>query len=144
MSNLEYACRECSFEIYIPIGAFESTVVGLYDDRRFPGRCIVVLRDHYEHLDQVPERLALEMQRLCTAVGRTLRSAGLATRVNYAVLGNEHPHVHTHVIPRGGPNDLVPKRPPWQHPHPVTKLAHAERTALLDLLKRSLHQFEAG
>ena len=48
------------------------------------------------------------------AVGRTLETTFSAVKMNYNVLGNWVPHLHTHVVPRY-PDD---PRPGWPFPFP--------------------------
>jgi len=80
-------------------------------DQSYAGRSLVVLKkSHYEDPLDVPEEefsaIVGEVRRLARAVQRALASP----RINYAILGNEVPHVHWHVIPR------YPDDPNWGHP----------------------------
>jgi diadenosine tetraphosphate (Ap4A) HIT family hydrolase len=68
--------------------------VGLYDDARFPGRLILSLDEHFEHLEDVPEDLANLFMRDIQLLTRGMRAALMVNRVNVAVLGNQDPHVH--------------------------------------------------
>lgn len=99
--------------------------VGLYDDARFPGRCLVVLDEHYEHLSDVPDDVANEFFRDVRQVGRAILRVTVADRVNYAALGNAEPHVHFHVIPRTVAGDPVPEQAPWATPLPRAPLPPA-------------------
>jgi diadenosine tetraphosphate (Ap4A) HIT family hydrolase len=47
-------------------------------------------------------------------VGRAIESAFGAVKMNYEVLGNSLPHLHTHVMPRYSEDP----RPGWPFPHP--------------------------
>lgn len=115
-STASYTCDSCGFSLWHPIVPLVVSAVGLYDDDRFPGRALVVLREHHEHWDAVPAELAGRFTNDMLVVGRVLRTTFGADRVNYAVLGNVESHVHAHVIPRYLPTDPIPARPPWEHP----------------------------
>jgi diadenosine tetraphosphate (Ap4A) HIT family hydrolase len=130
-------CGDCGFEIYLPLLQSGVCVLGLYDDSRFPGRCILSLKDHFEHLDEVPAGVLREFNANATAIGRTMREKSLAIRVNYAVLGNEHPHVHMHIIPRRS-TDQIPNRPIWEHPEKAGGLATVEKDHLIEVLRSRL------
>lgn len=114
---MTWTCASCGFDLWIPVASLAASEVGFYDDARFPGRCIVALRDHHEHLDEVPADLRRAFGDDVARVGAAVRAAVDPVRVNYAVLGNTVAHVHSHVIPRPV-DDPVPMRPPWEHPVP--------------------------
>jgi len=123
---MSWACQHCGFDLWVPVATVGVSEVGFYDDGRFPGRCIVALREHYEHLDEVPAELRRGFSDDVARVGSVLRATVDPVRVNYAVLGNTVAHVHCHVIPRPH-DDPVPTRPPWEHPSP--RAANVPRTA---------------
>lgn len=128
---------DCGFELWIPVADLSVSTVGLYDDGRFPGRCIVALREHHTALEDLDDHEAAEFMGDMRAVGRAVRSLTGAPRVNYAVLGNTEPHVHCHVIPRHY-DDPVPTRPPWEHPAKKFKLPGSEITRLAQQLAQLL------
>ena len=107
-----YVCSECKFKVWNPVGETDNSIVGFYNDGRFPGRCIVLLRSHFDHILDVPDDLfhtfMMDVRRASQAVAQV---AG-AERMNIAVLGNKEPHVHAHVIPRHA-TELRPEQPPW-------------------------------
>jgi diadenosine tetraphosphate (Ap4A) HIT family hydrolase len=127
-----WLCSACGFDFYVPIGALRYTYVGLYDDARFPGRCLVAYRDHVEDFAEMSDASAHEFMDDVRRVGRILRRVVSADRVNYAVLGNAVTHVHAHVIPRWD-TDPLPTKAPWSDPRLATPLPEGER---LDLVRR--------
>jgi diadenosine tetraphosphate (Ap4A) HIT family hydrolase len=133
-----YRCDHCGFEIFIPIAETDEAALGLYDDDRFPGRCLLVLKSHFEHLDEIPEHLASSFLLQAMDTGRVLRTSGLGPRVNYAVLGNEHPHVHYHIIPRQSASDAIPRRPVWEHPLKARKLSSSARKRVIGEIRDAL------
>jgi diadenosine tetraphosphate (Ap4A) HIT family hydrolase len=122
----------------VVVGTLTVTSVGLYDDGRFPGRLLVSLNPHYEHLEEVPEHLAHSFTSDIQFASRMLRKVTGAERVNVAILGNQEPHVHAHLIPRLPLHEPIPHRSPWEDPRPRERLAAADRTRLTHDLSRAL------
>jgi diadenosine tetraphosphate (Ap4A) HIT family hydrolase len=130
-------CEDCGFDLWIPVAEYEHSVLGLYNDDRFPGRCILMIKGHYEHLDEVPSYIAEAFMRETIHAGGAVRKVMGAARVNYATLGNTLAHVHTHIIPRYK-NDLVPTRPPWEHPDKAGKLSSEEVRDIVTRLQNEI------
>ncbi len=121
-------CRTCGFELRRPFAELPSSWLAIYSDARFPGRCILLLKQHYEHFDAVPGRIAEQFTRDMQAAGGAIMRATGALRMNYALLGNSEPHLHCHLIPRQI-GDPVVREPPWLHPEresPLTEARHVE------------------
>lgn len=128
-------CVACGFSLWLPIAALKVSRVGLYDDARFPGRMIVSLNDHVEHLDEAdPDLLAAFIGDIQRA-SLVLRKIGDVDRVNVAMLGNKVPHLHAHVIPRRITDDNHGVSP-WEGAAPLVRLDDAARVQLLDELRR--------
>tara|TARA_Y100000310_G_C20597996_1_gene771509 strand:- start:752 stop:1189 length:438 start_codon:yes stop_codon:yes gene_type:complete len=110
------ACKTCGFELYNPIeddGILVTSNLGLYNDGRFPGRCILSLFSHATELIKLdPDHLS-EFMWDVQAAGKAVQEATGADRINYAILGNAEPHVHCHIIPRVFEDDPNPKSTPW-------------------------------
>jgi diadenosine tetraphosphate (Ap4A) HIT family hydrolase len=136
--RLGYRCEACGFELWRPITELRASSLGLYDDARFPGRCLVVLRQHYEHLDEVPTELLAAFTEDVRSVYGVLRSELLADRANVAVLGNRVPHIHAHVVPRYRDFDPAPYDDPWRHPDPPRPLSPEVADGLVLRLSRAL------
>jgi diadenosine tetraphosphate (Ap4A) HIT family hydrolase len=136
--SASYQCSICGFNLWLPLIRLDVSTLGLYDDARFPGRCILALHDHYEDLSEVELDLLQRFANDVRRAGGAIKAASDADRMNYAVLGNVEPHVHFHLIPRLFAIDPVPRRPPWEHPEPVSLLPPAEvhrlSDAIVDLL----------
>ena len=94
------------------VGSLRETVVILGDNQGARGWCTLVLREHCEHLAELPierqERVFGEVARVAAAV----RAAFGPVRINYECLGNVAPHVHWHVVPRHG-DDPTPRATVW-------------------------------
>lgn len=138
MAASPYSCATCGFDLWIPVVSLSVSEVGFYDDGRFPGRCLVVLRDHEEHLTDLPTTLLHGFMSDVQRVGGGVRSVTGSQRVNFAVLGNTEPHLHCHVIPRGAPGDVNITRTPWEHPAPKHSIGPERRATLLAELRHEL------
>ncbi len=114
------------------------STAGLYDDARFPGRCLLVLDEHHDDLLDVPSELMSAYLADLRDLRDAIRNVTGAQRVNYAALGNAEPHVHWHVVPRRPDTEPQPGRSPWQDPRPQTRLPRGEREDLARTLRARL------
>ncbi|MCC6951245.1 MAG: HIT family protein [Phycisphaerales bacterium] len=71
------------------------------------GWCVAILREHAEHMDDLPpERQARvwgDVARVARAIRRVFAAHGEGggpVRLNYECLGNVVPHIHWHIVPR--------------------------------------------
>jgi diadenosine tetraphosphate (Ap4A) HIT family hydrolase len=117
-------------ELWIPLAELKVSTLGLYDDARYPGRCLLVLQDHYDDMTTMPESLAVALLRDARLAAAAIQHAVNADRINYAVLGNKISHVHYHLIPRSWDFDVAPRRSPWQTDQPVRALEQSVRTEI--------------
>jgi diadenosine tetraphosphate (Ap4A) HIT family hydrolase len=79
------------------------TVVLLHRHQTWPGWCVLMLKEHAEHLHELDaERHAGVMVDVRTTA-RAIVKAFSPSRINYECLGNVLAHVHWHVIPRYPP-----------------------------------------
>jgi diadenosine tetraphosphate (Ap4A) HIT family hydrolase len=131
-------CERCGFSLWVPIVALDVSTLGLYDDRRYPGRCLLVLNEHFEDLGAMPGDLACALLTDARVAAGAIQEATGTRRVNYAVLGNAEPHVHFHLIPRGGPADPAPGRSPWQTTSLAEPLHAKRRTDLVQQIGSSV------
>lgn len=129
-------CSTCGFELYYPLGSTATAWISLYDDGRFPGRLIVALKDHYDHMEEVPENLFARYMKDITVLSRELKEILGSPRINMAILGNTVEHVHAHLIPRYPLAEEKPNKSPWDDPRSHSELA--DRNAIMRLLKENL------
>lgn len=138
MTGAAAKCEQCGFWLYNPVASTSLVDVGLYDDDRYPGRCLVVWHDHVEHLDELGADDLLRFWGAVQQVTRCLKSVLGVSRVNVAVLGNREPHLHAHVVPRGGPKDVVQDQAPWAHPDPAQPMDAGALAELMGSLRIAL------
>ena len=84
---------------------FEDEVSLAFLDRRpvFPGHCLLVPKEHYETLDDLPGSLIghlfTNVQTLSRAVESGLNADGTFVAINNRI-SQSVPHLHVHVVPR--------------------------------------------
>lgn len=142
-SKEDTTCGECGFGLWIPIGSFSSSHVGLYSDARFRGRCIVTLNEHADHMEDLPADTVSSFMLNVSLISRALRIATGAERINVAVLGNQEGHVHAHLIPRYPDSEPFPNKAPWEDTRARAKLPPADEAELVATISRALVQVSA-
>lgn len=134
-------CATCGFELWNPITPTPRLAVSdlaLYDDSRFPGRCILRLGEHSESLTDLAAKEASAFMLDVREAMQAIQLVTGAERVNVAVLGNTVSHVHAHLIPRFPANEEKPEKSPWDDPRPKTALPAALRFELIMALEEAL------
>lgn len=132
---MSYECLECGMEQWAPVNlGLRVTHADFYPDARFPGRLVLMLEDHYDHLHEVPDELMAEFMRDVKKVSKLLMGLEGVRRVNMAVLGNSVPHVHAHLIPRY-PGESLPDKSPWNDPRPFTTILRATQNLVITQLE---------
>jgi len=116
----------------------ESYVV-LADEQAYRGYCLLLLKDHAEHVTDLPLERQVRLWEDVSHLGSVLMRELSPVRLNYACLGNWMTHVHWHVIPRYA-DDSEAQHPIWVRPLAERRLelVGAEREALLADLRRGL------
>lgn len=125
------ACRDCGFDLYLPVSNLAVSSLGLYDDLRFPGRCILSLNAHYDDMVDVPQEMLNSFMEDARKAIKVIMDATGCARVNFAILGNRESHVHAHLIPRYPDNEEFPDCSPWNDRRIKGTLPVGERDALL-------------
>jgi diadenosine tetraphosphate (Ap4A) HIT family hydrolase len=130
MSDDSYTCDHCAFSVATPLARLSASTLGLFPDRRLPGRCVLVLDGHHEHFEELPDTLAQRFMADTHRAARAIREVTGSQRLNYAMLGNQVAHLHMHVMPRGGPGDSNPLVSPWELEEPEAPLDDSTRADL--------------
>ena len=110
-----YQCPFCGIAATLPEPEAESAVV-LIEPRVFAlvprnhygglrGNCIVVPRDHYENVLDIPDALGADIFRATRVLARAMLAAfgceGISTRQHNGPAGNQDVwHYHLHIVPR--------------------------------------------
>ena len=133
-------CSACSGTWPDParrIAGLSLTVAYLHDDQFLPGWTVLVLRRHATELWELTREERAELVEEVTTVARALGDTYGAVKLNYALLGNQLPHVHWHIVPRRR-DDPAPLEAPWSIPHAPRRLAPAELEERLAALRLRL------
>lgn len=132
------ACPECGFKLWLPIAELQRSRLGLYDDARFPGRCILVFDRHEEQLHELSPSEACAFLEDAQVAARAIARATASPRINYAIFGNTEPHLHWHLIPRQPGDEPLPARPPWEHPERPAPLGADQVTRLVKSIRDAI------
>jgi histidine triad (HIT) family protein len=89
----------------VPHLVFEDELMVAFLDHRpvFPGHCLLIPKEHFETLVDLPQRLLEPLfgdaQQLARAVERGMEADGTLVLMNNRV-SQSVPHLHIHVVPR--------------------------------------------
>lgn len=121
------------------IATLAESHVTLADEQAYRGYCLLLLKDHHDHLDYLPLERQLRLWEDVARVAAAIRSRFEPVRLNYACLGNFVTHVHWHVIPRYA-GDPEPQHPIWVRPldERRPRLPQTERERLITTLRAAL------
>src|SRR5690349_20221655 len=102
-------CKFCAIDPAIAVHETSDCLVFLDYRPVFPGHCLVIPKQHYETLPELPpkllEPLFHEVQRVARAVETALGAQGSFVAVNNKV-SQSVPHLHVHVVPRRAKDGL--------------------------------------
>jgi len=122
---------------------FEDEISLAFLDHRpvFPGHCLLIPKEHYETLTDLPENLIgpffRNVQLLSSAVESALEAHGTFVAMNNRV-SQSVPHLHTHVVPRrrkDGLKGFFWPRYPYQSEDEADAVQVAIRSAVDALIK---------
>src|SRR5580692_1988277 len=98
------SCKFCEIASQSVIVFEDSISLGFLDHRPlFPGHVLLIPKDHYETLADLPPNLIGpffgNVQRLTSAVERGMHAEGTFVAINNRV-SQSVPHLHVHIVPR--------------------------------------------
>jgi histidine triad (HIT) family protein len=141
--NIDRGCKFCkliSGEVYSYM-VFEDEVSLAFLDYRplFHGHCLLVPKDHYETLVDLPANLIAPLfnnvQLLAHAVEKGLRAEGSFVAINNRV-SQSVPHLHIHVVPRrrkDGLRGFFWPRHPYKDKDAILKIQNLLRSTIAKL-----------
>lgn len=106
----------------------------------YKGMALFIAKDHVTELHQLAtERKKLFLYEM-SIVAEAVQRAFKPVKLNYELLGNAHPHLHWHVVPRHA-DDPLPNRPIWVIEKEIREADSARPSAEeLKLLKSMLNK----
>lgn len=131
----------CDFVLFQPIHELKTSSLGLYNDSRFPGRCILKLNKHYDHLDEIPDPELYDFMVDVKKCVKVMKHVLQVDRVNFAILGNTVSHVHAHLIPRYPDAEKFPDKSPWNDDRVNETLTEQQLTVLCKNLLNGFTNF---
>ena len=130
-------CRVISGDLPAHVVYEDALTVAFLDHRPlFPGHVLLIPREHYETIEDLPpalvEPLFAEARRIAGAVRRAMGSEGTFVALNNRV-SQSVPHLHVHIVPRNrkdGLRGIFWPRNPYEGEAHVAATAEAIRTEL--------------
>lgn len=128
------------------IAELDETYVVLGDNQGCLGWCVLWLKEHVEHMDELPierqQRVFGEVAHVARAIRATFPNSSAGNgppRINYECLGNVVAHVHWHVIPRHA-NDPTPRATVWGWSGNTLRgmMGETERVALAAQIRQNM------
>jgi diadenosine tetraphosphate (Ap4A) HIT family hydrolase len=128
------------------IAELPTSWVVLGENQGAPGWCVLLLKEHHEHLAALSAteqgRVFDDVARVAAAIRAVFPTSGKGggpPRINYECLGNLVPHIHWHVIPRHA-DDPEPTKTVWVWPEERLKgtMSGEERRALIQKLRAAM------
>lgn len=97
------------------IAELEESIVILAHDQFYPGYSILILKDHEEHLAQLPVERQARLWNEVACVASAMTQVVNPDRINFECLGNMVSHIHWHIVPRYA-DDPRKHEPIWLRP----------------------------
>lgn len=131
-------CVMCRLEQLPIVTELKSGKVILVDDAVCPGYCILVYRRHATELYELTQDERAQFMEDISHIAQALKNELRPAKLNYAILGNEVPHLHCHIIPRF-PDDPLWGAAIWKRPTgPTPGMPPAALDALVERLRGAL------
>ncbi|MGE3109984.1 MAG: HIT family protein [Phycisphaerales bacterium] len=107
------------------VAELAESVAVLHEHQCLAGWCVLLLKEHAEHLWSLPVARQARLFDDVARVAQAVRHVCLPRRINYECLGNVMAHVHWHVVPRyTAPTDPDPAAPVWVQPREFLQCGH--------------------
>ena len=86
--------------LMVPVCEFENSILYLYRENSYPGRCILVPKRHLRTMTQLETGERAEVFETAARVAKALEALWQPDQINYLMLGDLSPHVHLHIVPK--------------------------------------------
>jgi diadenosine tetraphosphate (Ap4A) HIT family hydrolase len=120
----------------------ESGYVVIGDHQFFRGYTLFLSKKHCSELHELDYRDRKKFLEEMSLVAQTVHQTFKPDKLNYELLGNQHPHLHWHLIPRHS-DDPSPNKPIWSIDKEIrssdeTKPSPTELLELKEILLKAL------
>ena len=138
--NCQYCLKGSEIDYYAEfLIGLDNSIVYLYKDSNYPGRCVVAAKDHLERIYKQPDSFSCGFMNEVFKVARAIEQATGADNVNIATYGDGVTHIHFHLTPKvkGGPQwgtafivDRFNAKPPQAQPMTKQQIAEYKKKIL--------------
>jgi len=117
-----------------------SGYVSIGHNQYYKGYCLFISNIHASDLHELDRELRNKFLIDMALVEEVIYVTFKPKKINIELLGNSHPHLHWHIIPRYE-NDTLPKIPVWNNPEFLINKTRPSRYELNTLKKMLLEGF---
>lgn len=119
----------------LPVHNLALSRVLLMNDVRFPWLILVPMRDAIREVYELSIEDRTQLMEEISSVAQAFQAYTHADKINIALLGNQVPQLHAHIIARFKGDDAWPN-PVWSAPTARRSYTEAESRALVTVFKR--------
>ena len=122
------------------IHEFKNSYLFLGEHQYYKGYCVLVSKEHYREMIDLPEKLRDELFREMMKAHEVISQVFNPKKMNLSSLGNVVDHIHWHFFPRYE-DDPHFKNPPWlqMNQFDSAKINSHERDKLIEMMKQHFH-----
>ena len=101
MSNCFYCEQGKTLgDLMIPVCELEHTMVYLVKNQNYPGRSVVVYKEHVHEMFELSEEKRCGYFNELSRVAQALSELCKADKMNFGIYGDTVPHLHCHIAPK--------------------------------------------
>jgi len=124
-----------------PVAELQGSRLRLAANQAVPGYCVLICRRHVREPFVLPSEEQVQYWQDLMRVGQAIEAVFEPIKLNFQVLGNLVPHLHTHVVPRYY-GDPAPGRP-LDPSHATRLMSTVAAAAVVQQLRAALERQEA-
>jgi diadenosine tetraphosphate (Ap4A) HIT family hydrolase len=87
-------------ELMLEIKPLDVSIVYLFKEQTYHGRCVVAYKDHHKELSELTEAERNAFMNDVARVGAALTKTFRPAKVNYGAYSDKMKHLHFHVVPK--------------------------------------------
>src|SRR3989338_949401 len=115
--------------------------VSLGHNQYYRGYCLFISKIHASELHKLDSEFKKQFLIEMALVGEVIHTSFQPKKINIELLGNSHPHLHWHIIPRYK-HDILPKIPVWNNSEFLKNKKRPSESQLNSLKKVLLYGFD--